>query len=481
MPVIIVILLLSVSYVGCSGHPARHPDRGREPAPYAREVRLAPVGELSAAEGPAGCGGRERLRRVTGLGLFRLDRDGTARPSLAAGWTKDGDSWTLRIDNGARDENGSPVTSADVSAAWRAALADPCSPVRWLLGPLVGVRDFVSGARAIVRGIETPDDRTLTLRMSRPVPDLPERLSHPSLEVRGAGPFRRVAGDRLQWNPVRGRRKLPAPPIRLLRDEPSLLLRVGEADAAVVYGSAVEPFVAGARPDLVAERSPAWDRVYALWLNPASTALRDDTLRARVTRAIDREATALSLFGTRATPASSLLGPTARAVGRIAVPGGSSDRVRPEVGLLYRPDDAAAGSIAARIRAELLQLRWNVRLEQAADETEYFRRLDGGEFEMTLFVHADTTPDALLALGLTLSRLGSSAADALAEVARATLEPDPAVRDAEAARIESSLIEQCTLMPLVRVQAWLVHDVRLAGLHANPWLQLTLEQMRWTR
>ena len=113
---------------------------------------------------------------------------------LADSWERhdDGRRWRLRIRDGAVFWDGTPVSAADVVAAWSRnealarATGRPC-PGLWI----------ASGSR----GPAVLDARTLEIRLAEPQDDLPRLLAHPALAVA-------VRASRLAL--ARGQRPLPA-------------------------------------------------------------------------------------------------------------------------------------------------------------------------------------------------------------------------------------------------------------------------------
>jgi peptide/nickel transport system substrate-binding protein len=128
--------------------------------------------------------------------LYAMDRQQRIQPQMAEGHTisDDGRSWTIKLRPGLRFHDNEPVRSIDAKASiQRWTVRDP-------FGQLVG--------RAL-DGIDTPDDRTLVLKLKRPFPRLlnaigkavtppfvmPERIAKtdantPVTEMVGSGPYR---------------------------------------------------------------------------------------------------------------------------------------------------------------------------------------------------------------------------------------------------------------------------------------------------
>ncbi len=134
--------------------------------------------------------------------LYGVDERFRPQPQMVEGHTiSDGGlSWTMRLREGLRFHDGTPVLARDVVASLR----------RWAARDTFGTSLF-----AIVDEIAAPDDRTVAWRLKRPfplMPDclgkvgaitaaiMPERLAKsdpavPLSEMVGSGPFRFVADE----------------------------------------------------------------------------------------------------------------------------------------------------------------------------------------------------------------------------------------------------------------------------------------------
>lgn len=96
--------------------------------------------------------------------LYGLDETFTARPQMVEGHTveKDGTIWTLRLREGLRFHDGSPVLARDAVASIRR----------------FGVRDpFGQALMAVTAELSAPDDRDLRFRLTKPFPHLPAALA----------------------------------------------------------------------------------------------------------------------------------------------------------------------------------------------------------------------------------------------------------------------------------------------------------------
>ena len=134
--------------------------------------------------------------------LYGVDAQFRPQPQMVEGHTvgNDGLLWTMRLREGLRFHDGTPVLARDVVASLK----------RW------AVRDtFGSNLFAVVDEVAATDDRTVTWRLKRPFPLLPDALgkvgsvtaaimperlaiSDPAIPVKemiGSGPFRFVADE----------------------------------------------------------------------------------------------------------------------------------------------------------------------------------------------------------------------------------------------------------------------------------------------
>jgi len=130
--------------------------------------------------------------------LTRLDPDMSARPDVAESWTSSQDvkEWTFILRPGLTFHDGSPCTSTDVAATFKAIL-DPktASPARTNVGPI---------AEVIAQ-----DDRKVLFKLSQAYADLPTALAYTNAKIvpaavqsdlsalsktaNGTGPFRLVS------------------------------------------------------------------------------------------------------------------------------------------------------------------------------------------------------------------------------------------------------------------------------------------------
>jgi peptide/nickel transport system substrate-binding protein len=96
--------------------------------------------------------------------LYGLDETFTAHPQMVEGHTveNNGTTWTLRLRDGLRFHDGTPVLARDAAASVRRFAA----------------RDgFGQALMAVTNELSAPDDRTLRFRLTKPFPHLPAALA----------------------------------------------------------------------------------------------------------------------------------------------------------------------------------------------------------------------------------------------------------------------------------------------------------------
>ncbi len=207
---------------------------------------------------------RQALERVLSRGLVERDANGAlqlvAADSVAL--APDSLALTLRLRAGLRFTDGTPATSADFATALRAGLGrDDHATVAWLLAAVRGMDRVRAGRPLPALGIETPDERTLVLRLARPDTLLLARLACAGVGV----PWRHRTGA--SWGEAVG-----LGPYRVVREESGRELLCARADAPglpratadtlqvrfVVGAARARTVLRRAEADLLWPLPPAW-------------------------------------------------------------------------------------------------------------------------------------------------------------------------------------------------------------------------------
>jgi peptide/nickel transport system substrate-binding protein len=229
--------------------------------------------------------------------------------------------------------DGAPVTARDVKATYDAVRGAALgSPKRASL--------------AMVSAVETPDARTVVMRLSAPFAPfldatglgiLPAGLAGQSEEVSvGAGPFRlvrAVRGERLELEPNPGYPSGPARlgglAIRIVPDEVVRALELRRGTLGFVQ-DAFEPEVLTwlrGQSDLAVRQGPGTS-VHYLAFNFRDRRLADRRVRRAIALAIDRDELVASVLGGGARAASGLLAPDHWAYAPAPLPGHDRRRAR---------------------------------------------------------------------------------------------------------------------------------------------------------
>jgi len=167
---------------------------------------------------------RWAIERLLSCGLTRETEDGRIEGAAAERFEASGDglAWTFHLRPKLRFTDGKPCTSTDFRIALAAGLAghDYGAPAA-LLAALRGLKPARAGRPRTPLGIETPDPRTLILRLDHPDSLLPAKLSLPGVGV----PWRsRVVGE---WSAAIG-----LGPYRLARVERGVRLVLARTGGA---------------------------------------------------------------------------------------------------------------------------------------------------------------------------------------------------------------------------------------------------------
>jgi hypothetical protein len=382
---------------------------------------------------------------------------------------------------------GRRLTAEHVVAAWEAGLRVPHGPHGWLLQPVSGALDVVAGANGHAAGLRGEPD-ALVVCTERPTPDWSARLEHPALwpVVRDSATGRDRGGGDFRWSEdgtalLRVTREIDRPGrvdrIEIVTDaagDAAALFAAGGIDLAVLYGRAAAGVRTASGGSVRAERLPAWDKLYALWLDPDVRWVNDPSFRRWIATAIDRESMAPYLFGAQGQAAHELSGTGGAQVAPVPRRPFSSTS-SPRLTLAYARDDPHAASIAARVKAVLEREGLRVRIEPRDP-----RALPpDGITHATLVAHQPPVSDPLLALLDTLWPLRETAAEEVRRLLRATRVVDTAGRRESAAEVEAILIESARLVPLVRLHAWLALRPGLDGVGSGGIGVLRLDRAEW--
>ncbi len=129
-------------------------------AQNARVLRFAPQANLSSLDAVAGT---QYVVRNASLmvweTLYGIDHTVTPKPQMAEGHTVSDDfkDWTFTLRAGLKFHDGEPVLSRDVVASLQ----------RWMVRDTMGQR-----IKATLDAMETPDDRTVRIRLNKPFPKM---------------------------------------------------------------------------------------------------------------------------------------------------------------------------------------------------------------------------------------------------------------------------------------------------------------------
>ncbi|MCX7717761.1 MAG: ABC transporter substrate-binding protein [Candidatus Sumerlaeaceae bacterium] len=138
---------------------------------------------------------------VSGLiheGLVFFGRENEILPGLAERWeiSPDGRSYTFALRE-AFFSDGRPVTSADVRYSFTRILRPATNSERkWLFDSVEGADEVASGTATDLRGLETPDPRTVIIRLKRPDAAFLTKLAMPNAAIIPEDSAGRTAPDR---------------------------------------------------------------------------------------------------------------------------------------------------------------------------------------------------------------------------------------------------------------------------------------------
>lgn len=117
-------------------------------------------------------------------GLMNQDADGNLVPGVATGYEVSDDkmTYTFTLRDNAKWSNGDPVVAGDFVYAWRrAASPELASPYQWFieLMSIENAAEVIAGDLPPEElGVSAPDDHTLVVNLSTPLPYFPQMTTH---------------------------------------------------------------------------------------------------------------------------------------------------------------------------------------------------------------------------------------------------------------------------------------------------------------
>jgi peptide/nickel transport system substrate-binding protein len=180
--------------------------------------------------------------------LYGIDEDWHVRPQMVEGHVVEdnGLTWTLKLRNGLRFHDGTPVLGRDVVASIR-RFAERIS--------------FAGSLMAVTAELSAPDDRTVRFGLRRPYPHLPDALAGPGGNMPAIMPERLATGS--PFKPVA--EIIGSGPYRFLPDE-----HVSGAHAAYARFAPYQPRGDGKLGFTSGPKLAHFDRIEWLTLDPVS-------------------------------------------------------------------------------------------------------------------------------------------------------------------------------------------------------------------
>jgi glutathione transport system substrate-binding protein len=369
----------------------------------ASTARPAGTLKIMQTEGPRSMDPANHTATLTGTildpmyeGLVRQDGAGAPTPLLATSWTSsaDGLTWTFRLRNGVRFNDGAPLDAAAAAGSFR-RLIDPRSALAAAgkFKPIIGSVEAAGEGAVQFRLNRTYTDFLTLLAANQACIVSPRALATGSLQrvACGTGPFRFESWASDEYVVQRRNPSYWGQPARVetLRwtwsSEPSVLymaLRTGDADIAAPL-SPVFSRLAAINPALSLVHQPG-TAFFWIALNTRLAPFDDVRVRQALNYATDRSALVVGLLGGFGQPATAPLAsrtPFAR-------PDLAQTRFDPDYArrLLVQAGHGSGLRIAVATQAadeplaEALQAMWTkvgVQLE--------IRRLEGGVYASEAF------------------------------------------------------------------------------------------------
>ena len=244
---VVLLVLAALCCAGCAGRPTA---RGTSCVWIA--ARPEPAFDPGGPPDPL----RWSIERLLARGLVEEDSSGALVPGAAERWEWSADSLTLtfHLRPGLAFADGSPCGSADFRRALDTGLGREDHGSRaWLLRAVSGVERVRAGRPLPPLGIETPDPRTLVLRLARRDPLLPARLALPGVSA----PWSAAASG--GWRDAAG-----LGPYRVLGEEPGRSLTLVRCSGSAGPDTIVVRFQPLAARVLTSLRANAADLVWPL-------------------------------------------------------------------------------------------------------------------------------------------------------------------------------------------------------------------------
>ncbi|TXS36617.1 ABC transporter substrate-binding protein [Streptomyces sp. OR43] len=426
-------------------------------------------------------------------GLTTLDRDGTAKPALAASWKRhSAKEWTFTLRE-ATFHDGTKVEPAAVVRSLTAA--EKASPKPRVLSD--------TGLTATAEGADT-----VRIVTDRADPLLPQRLANPSLTILSAaaytggradpaghatGPFALAAvkgavSATLERNDTYWGAKAKAPGVDVT------FVADGTARANALRTEAVDvaEYVPISQASLLGDglvhEFPS-ARTNGLSLNTATGAFADPAMRAAAREAIDSKALVKAVYEGRADTAQGLLGPgvpwaagvRTTPVGRTKAAGKAQVARTKEIVLATYTNRPELPEVATVVQQQLSKRGFTVK-QVVRDYAQLEADALAGKYDA--FIQARNTlldtadPVSYLASDFTcdgsfnISQLCDQRVDADVDKAAGATAPD--ARHAAAARAEADVLGTDALVPLLHerfVQGY--DDSRVRGVSLDP-LERTL-------